>query len=267
MITSKHLSRLLPAAVSAILIMACNSGSESGSASGSGSATANMPSEVTLRLTGEKGQKVTYDVSMEVAADVSGMEIPPGPEGEPMRDMLKGEHKANATGKSEVEITEVKDGNITLTTTLVAVDAKGTGMMEGMVQTLEEDKGKPRTITYDSRNRKVKGEEDAAASNPIQFTFPENPIKVGDTWEDEVDILDSKLKLKFKVDGFEKMNGADAVKISAEITDQQATVTFNEPMTMWYDIKNGQPIKITGNFSSKAQGGISMSIKLHTQRK
>lgn len=264
---SKHLGRLLPAVVFIIPVVACNSGTDSGTTAGSGTATADMPTEVTLRLTGEKGQKATYDVSMEVVADVSGMDVPPGPEGEPMREMLKGEHKANATGKSEVEITEVKDGNVTITTTLVAVDGKGTGMMEGMVQAIQEDKGKPRKITYDARNRKVEGEDDAAASNPIQFTFPENPIKVGDTWEDEVDIMESKIKLKFKVDGFEKMAGSDAVKISAEVADPAATVTFNTPLTMWYDIKNGHPIKIMGDFSSKAPGGVAMNVKLHTQRK
>lgn len=219
--------------------------------------------EVTLRITGAKGDSFAFVNKMKVEADPSSMVKPEGmndAQFEAVKAQMGGPMSMTVEGKMTTVIDEVKDGNFMMTTTTSDVVATGEGVMKVQAEQLQKsENGKVEKITRDARNKVITG---SAQDNPFAVEYPEKAIKVGDTWEgDSAAVKTSKVKYKFVA--IETIDGKECAVIEMSFdSPEMKTMT---PAKLWIDIKNGTPVKAEGGFDM-FQGGIKMKATFSMSR-
>lgn len=249
------------AILSGVAIMAAGCGSsDGGTGGGTGAvkgpgttggpvANVNAGREVTLRLKPAVGDKYSTHINMDMTVTP-----PAGQAGaQPMTMSMK--------VASNDEIVEVKDGKISIKSTIT--EAEGTGPMGATVGAM---KGKVTTMVMDERGKMVNAGELAgnqAMSNPTPV-FPEGPIKAGSTWKAQVEQNGQKVDADFKAVGIESVEGKEAMKIEMAVKVPQLQQPF--VFTYFVDVSNGRLIKGSGNMDMEQQGA-KMTMKMSMETK
>ncbi len=250
--------------VLAIVLVGCGPKAEDGVTSSSSTPAKSAMTEATLRIKANKGDKFALAASMNMSADMSGVQVPPGPEGEKMKAQFAGEQSMNASATTNIEVLDVKDGKFTLksTTTDVKTEAKGVFLMQQ--KTIEEDMKKEKTRTVNDR-----GIPDGAGDKQSEgmIEFPEKAVKVGDTWEGDSSLgMGGESKATFKLEAFETMGGKDVARISMTLPkDAKATVT--KPFMFWIEVATGFPLKTEGAMTMEQGPGMKMTMEMNLNRK
>lgn len=244
----KKLLALLPALL--VGLAGCGNNEGGGSVTAPGAVPAADASKaVTLRLKPNVGDKYTTTVVVDL--DVQ----PPAGQGEPMKAVME--------MASLDEVTEVKDGKITIKSKIEKADVTGEGVMAAaMKQSISQFQGKETTSVYDERGKVL--EEDAlskqaGAGTSPRPTYPEGPIKKGDTWSDKVESNGQQADATFLAEGIEMIDGKEAMKITMTVKSAQLPQGF--PLTYWVDVSNGRLLKGNGEMTTE-QGGGKMVMKI-----
>ena len=230
--------------LAALLLAGCNKPADGGStASGS---PAPAPTEATLRLKANKGDKFTMVMEMDTQ-----IQMPNPAGGSPQTHSMK-----MAVTKEHTCI-DVTDGKMKWEEKTIDSSGTGTGPFEAQVkQMVEAEKKKPPTTeVLDERNRVVESTE----NDPFSLVYPEKPVKVGETWEADSKMFDQDVKITFKLDRFEKFNGKDAAVISAIFAGNEKLKVV-KPLVIFVDTSNGWPIKGDGEFEMEAAPGVKAKL-------
>lgn len=235
----RSLTIIFVACFAAVLMAGC--GSNPPSAPG-------MPTQTLLRLKGNPGDtaKVTFlvDTHLSLPGDGKGG----GPTSAEMTMKLVQEHK----------IDKVEDGKIHWTYTNLEVNADGSGVLAMQANQLKgSEKGKKEEVVRNERNEVV----ETRGETPLQLIFPEEAVHVGDQWRGETELQGQKMMMLYTVDAFEKVGGKTAVKISASLEGSR-DITLTKPLTVWYDVSNGWPIKGSGEFTLEPQPGTKLTLTM-----
>jgi len=227
------------------LFAGCNKPVDGGSTV-SGSAPAPAPTEATLRLKANKGDKFTMVMEMDTSID---MPNPAGgaPETHSMKMSVTKEHTC----------IDVTDGKMKWEEKTIDSTGTGTGPFEAQVkQMVEAEKKKgPVTEVLDDHNKVVESSE----NDPFSLVYPDEPVKVGDTWEADSKMFDQAVKVTFKLDRFEKVDGKDAAVISASVSGNDK-LKMIKPLVVFVDTANGWPMKGDGEFEMEAAPGIKAKL-------
>lgn len=155
------------------------------------SGSPNAGESYTLRYSPAAGQ--TYKVRQDNEMSIEMPDLAAGG---------KGSKTSNVKQMVEqtLKFSNLKSGSFDVTTEVTnasATSADADVMVKNMIKGLNEIKGKKVTMSYDNRGRIVGGLDKAAQAGlqdlatAIGFqslSFPEKPVKVGDTWESKVDL-------------------------------------------------------------------------------
>lgn len=235
---------LILAAIAAIA--GCSGGA--GTATGSGSEASAEP--ITLRVKGEKGDKYTYKLEMDIKMDTSNM-----PQ-ENMPAEMKGEHSMNGTVVIESELVSVEGDKYTWKETVKEANATGKGLMQMGVAGFESQKGKTKEMTYNEFNKPV---GDTANDSPVVYTFPEKAVKPGDTWTETVENGGQKITATYKFERYEEIGGTKAAVLSANFKSEN--MQSKDPMLIWVDPATGRALKAEGSITGE-QNGMKMAISV-----
>lgn len=238
------LQTLMIAILAGVLIVGCGNkeaatAESTGSTGGSTGASTPVDSnkEYTLKINLAKGDKIEYTSTMEMSADVSG--VAPAMKAEMEKN--GSEHKMTQTGDETSEVTDVKDGKFTITDTYANTKGEGTGMFKEQKATDRP----PTTFEVDEHGVVTRGDDKDAPS----MVLPDKPVKVGDTWEKEV----QGTKVSAKLVGVEQINGKDALKV--EYTGMKTPgFQLDGPLTAWIDPEKGYPVKFEAKVKMENQG-------------
>jgi hypothetical protein len=124
-------------------------------------------------------------------------------------------------------------------------------------QAIETMKAMVVTSTYDktghTMSTEISGVPDAVKAQMQQSvgggstaTFPDHPVKPGDTWTAESNVQSQKVKMTFKYVKSETVNGMNAAVLEAT-PDETAKAKFDGPMTIKIETATGLPIEMTAN--------------------
>ncbi len=252
-------------ALAALAIFGCGSKTETGTTGEASDKPVEVSNEpVTLRVSGAKGDSIQLLTKMAVEGDTSSMEKPagmPDAQWEETKKMMSGPMKMSMEATITTVIDEIKDGNFHMTSTTTGVKASGEGMMKAQAEQMaKSEEGKVKKVVRSDRNKILEGDD---MDNPFAFEYPENPVKVGDTWESDTKISGSTAKAKYKVVGMEEVLGKKCVVL--EMTYEAGELTTATPAKMWIDTLNGAPVKAEGMFNM-TQNGIKMKLSFTMSR-
>lgn len=151
---------------------------------------------------------------------------------------------------------EAKDGVTTwnLKTESAKADGSGTLAMQSE-QAAQAELKKNLTLKRDERNQIV----DEPKTSPLEFEFPIQEVQVGNSWRSEAQIQGVPLQMVFTVDGFETVDGKEAVIISGRLEDGR-NVRMTRPPKAWFDVENGWPLK--GECAFEVDVGDATKVKL-----
>lgn len=82
-------------------------------------------------------------------------------------------------------------------------------------------------------------------------SYPDHPVKIGDTWASESDVQGQKLKLTYRLVKVEPVGGKDAAFLEAT-PDANSTMKISGPMTLTVDLATGMPLST--KFNGEANG-------------
>lgn len=207
-----------------------------------------MPEEVLLRLKNEVGQSFQTTTSMQTRMQGSGDGKGGGPTRETMFVEMVQEHRC----------TEVKDGSGVWEVKTAKVAATGTGPMASQAEDVKRaEKGKVRKSLRNGQNLMLdKGEE-----SPLEITFPEQAVRIGDQWRGETRLQSQASMLLYKVENFERLDGKVVVVISAQL-EGEGQLQLSEPARFWIDVETGYPVKAKAALSIDPQPGFHVEIKV-----
>lgn len=98
-------------------------------------------------------------------------------------------------------------------------------------------------------------------SNAMPASYPNHPVKVGDTWDADTDFNGTKTKMTFKFVKKDTVNGMEAAMLEAT-PDAGSPVKFDGPMMLSVEIATGMPINMKANIDSGGQkGSVEMTRK------
>ena len=238
------LDKLIIAILAGVVLVGCGnkdaatttSGSDSNATTGSTSPV-DTSKEYTLKVNLNKGDKFAFDVNMQMTADVSGVTDPATKK--QLEAMGASDSKLNASATENSEVTEVKDGKFTISNTYADPKVEATGLFKGFPGMT------PDTMTIDEHG--VTSKE--SGGNDMSAVLPEKAVKVGDTWDSEV----NGKKVTGKLVGVEQVNGKDALKV--EYTGMGSEdMAFDGPVLVWLDPEKGIPVKMEGKVNMDKQG-------------
>lgn len=260
------LTKSLALAVIAALMVGC--GSKDGGGNGTTGDTSGKTGEakpVTLRLNLNKGEKWTETMTGDVRVDATDFKAPEGASPSALKEI---EEAKNSTGKftmtNEYEVIETGTDKIKIKRTTVAAKGEGTGPLGQMTKFLEEEKGKSKEKSFTAKN--VESEFDKQ-SPAFAVEFPEQMVKVGDSWEGLMNFMGTEGKGKYKLELIEEVNGKKCAKISCTPTNTEK-VDVTEPVMMWIDVATGKTVK--GSMHTKMKdgpGGLTMLFNIDIEMK
>lgn len=186
------------------------------------------------------------------------------------------------------KVAGIKDGKATLVTTIESMRMLMNGQEFPAMPNMQNINI---TSVVDNRNQvhEIKGLETLAAAGPgmgnmnmgpgmnTPAPFPEEEVKVGDTWVLDVPIPIAKdviISVKQTLVGIEKVGGIDAARIKAEVElpfdrmmaamrqQQPGMPAMTGTMTMisstWYDLATGNVLKVDGEGVMNMQLGAAL---------
>lgn len=183
------------------------------------------PKTYTLKLDPKAGETFSYSTSMSGAVS---MEMP----------MTM---KVVKSDPNQVVI-ETRIGAVTVN----GQPLPGGEMMKNAVMTITEDH------TGHVQNASVTGVppqlqasmQNSATAN--QASYPDHPVKIGDTWSGETSSSGQKVAASYKLVKIDTVAGKQAAIL--EVTPEGAKVASNGPMTLSIELANGMPIEMSGSF-------------------
>jgi len=116
------------------------------------------------------------------------------------------------------------------------------------------------TVTFDRAGHAVQTEvtgvpptlaeqmKKQGANNSV--SYPDKPVKVGDTWSGETDMQGKKVKMTYKLARVETVSGKEAAILEA--SPEGSTLKLNGPMSISVELATGLPI--TTKFEVEVNG-------------
>ncbi|HRK20575.1 MAG TPA: hypothetical protein PLX06_02120 [Fimbriimonadaceae bacterium] len=207
---------------------------------------------IVLRLKAKEGDTYSLSFRVETHFDIPG----DGKGGPPSKESTFVELDKTYVCKSADESKSTWE----VKTTRVIAD--GTGPMKGQaLSVIDAEMGRKETIERDAQNKVIS----ESRQNPIEFIFPQGEINVGDAWRGDMNMQGNKLMMRWTVEGFEKVDGVDAVHLRGELEGDRM-FRLEDPLQIWVDASNGFPIKGSGNFLINAESGIKMQMNVKMSR-
>lgn len=179
---------------------------------------------------------------------------------------IKGNTIVTALGKNQTTTLETA---MTIQQKVTGKDKSGnidleTAILEGKITV----NGTPTTMPNVGDWMKVKmapdgtvlsqtGADDQNVNNNMQIKFPSNPVGIGDTWTTKIDAnaqMPFPMETVYTVEGFEKVNGEDCVRLKSEVsTSKSGNANLNLDVKangkIWFAYKKG--IMVQNEVSSK----------------
>jgi hypothetical protein len=203
-------------AAAGALLAGCGTGTQSGggTASAPGEATKGTApaQEHLLALNVKEGQKYTYN------GDIKGDGV-------------------DASFQVSMAVTKVEGDQVTMES---AIESMKTGGQETPAEMLKTARS---TSVMDRTTKTIQGSGGAAASMGALVTFPDKPIRVGESWESESAVMGNRVKTTNKFVAVEEVNGMKAAHIQVTVP-KQPTVNMDKPIDMWFEFATGMLIKM-----------------------
>jgi hypothetical protein len=221
--------------------------------------------EVVLRYTGQPGDRDVYNTQVELIADMSQAEVPPGMEAE-ARKQMEGAHRLNVEMTTERELVEVQEGRLVWRERITRATAQGEGILQAGAAFVAQQEGTEAVRVYDERGRLVETREGAGAQIQEQafaIPYPEGPVRVGETWTEQIEVGDQQVQATIRLEGFETIQGRNAARLA--VTYQTEDLQVDEPLMMWVDTATGRPLRGSGTFAMTDRG-VRMTMKMSIER-
>jgi hypothetical protein len=161
-------------------------------------------------------------------------------------------------------------GQVTVTEEYTKANANIGGQDMDLAQmmpkiTLKKDKAGQVEVSTEGGQEPAVGQISSMAKKMMQSQaaqLPTKPVKIGDTWTNDVTGLseeaDAKTKMTMTLEGIETINGIKTLKLKS-VSDTtggtQSSTKMHAESTMYLDAISGKPVKLT----SKADGTVSGS--------
>lgn len=219
------MKKLFPIAMLAMLLVGCSKGTDSTSST----ATTDKPSTSTesgaydLKINVKKGEVYTYVMNME-ATSPQAMKM----------DMTMTMTVADAT-----------DGKSMLETRITGANMNGApfpapqleAMTKMVVKTTMDERGKV-------LDTKIEGSPDpnANSGSSNSVSFPDKPVKAGDTWTGETEVNGKKVNADYTFIGAEDVDGKQMAHIQADVKSD--AMKFDGPLQYWVELSNGMLYKL-----------------------
>lgn len=192
---------------------------------------------VTLRLKSKVGDESTYTLRMQVSE--------PGTDG-------KGNAFTSTIAYRE-ECVEANDRQVVskLTFTKAESDQPGGAALADLL------KGQSTLVTYDTRGRVLgtQGGQAVVLSNSpnASIVLPEEPVKPGDEWEETMTNQGRSLRIAYRLEKFETMNGRKTALIHAQVKEDPE-VRNEGPMKIWLDVESGRVTRSEAKLVARTMG-------------
>lgn len=186
---------------------------------------------VTLRVNLKAGEKQTQTTDTTVSGTVQGKSI---------------------SSQSRIviaqEVVSVAGGKFAVKSTIQEATATGANADSSNAK-LAQLKGKSFTVTVDDRGRVLDmggADKDPMLGQMLQSAkfgeLPEKPIKPGDKWSVNAEMMGMQMTAEMTSEGTEMVNGREALRVGSSMK----IPVLPDPIksTTWFDVATGTPIKM-----------------------
>jgi hypothetical protein len=199
----------------------------------------------TLRLQANQGEQFSYNITVEMDMDLSGVE---GIEQQPE---AQGEHRGTINARMNLVVKDVQEDRITFFREIVEPRVEGTGLFQLGGDAMAQQFVTSGEIVVNSRYRVLEGEEAEGAS--FFPEYPEQAVRVGDTWQSTVQQDGQEQQVTGRLVGVENVGGVDLLRIEFEGI-RMSQFASEGPVVFWVNPQNGRVHRQTGRFSGTEQG-------------
>lgn len=205
----------------------------------------------TLRLKAQK-TPIEYDIQVQVSADMSKVSgVSPA--------VASGQNTAAIEGVQVVEWTAAEGGNIASKTHAKKVEVvDATGILKDQAQGIAQSilAGSKQVSVMTSLGEKVSG-------NGAPFSLPEQPVKVGDTWQ----IKQEDGAGTGKIVGVDRSKGHDLVQLEISGVAPPSGGRLVGPVQVVFDPKAGVYDSLSVDTETTLPNGTKMSFQLNAKRR
>jgi hypothetical protein len=167
------------------------------------------------------------------------------------------------------ELLDVKDGKLTWKQSLGDIAASGKGELVVAGELIKSSQGTVFEMIYTDRGNFVSGKmngqpvlsEPGGTSN---VTFPEKPVKIGDSWTAEQTVSGQKVTMRHTLGAVEQVDGREAYVITSQFQPGSPAVSIR-PAKTYIESRTGKPLRGDGAFSF-TQGAAKLQAEYTLQR-
>jgi len=233
-----------------MILAGCSAGTSTSSTTGGTDAVSVPADGVEFNIVAKEGDTITYQAKMTM--DGKG----------PAQAGMPSEFNVTADMKQTVKVTKIDGEKITTETSFSDVNVTGTEMFANLIKASLTDTKNTATIDKKGRVLEQTGQMDANSMSGGTLFFPDEKVKVGDTWERSAPMAGgANVKAIYKFEGTEKLDGMDVARISVTPEGEaNATGSF----MYWIDMATGMAVKANGEVTQEADGGkmvMTLDIK------
>lgn len=204
----------------------------------------------TLRLREPAGttyaNRVEVNMTLNIPADA---ELPPGVN----RSEMDG--SAKIVTRANVKVVSVNNGNHTIEVNSTVENAEATGFLQQILPMFQQQFTEPQRFVMNDRAGMV---EEGGGSVQLQqggLTFPEGPIRVGQSWSESMDMGGGmSLTVNYRFTAIEQVKGRETVRIEADIVPPEGA-QGSQKFTYWIDHTNGRLIRMTAELTEAGMPG------------
>lgn len=199
-------------------------------------------SGVRLEFKPPKGEKRTYHTDMELRLDLAS----------------GGRQTIRVGFDSEDEVIEAGRDSITIRTTFQKVTVKAAGLTEMLAPQFKAIEGTSVTQVFDRMGRLIRMEGDSqgptqSLQGALTPEFGDVPLHKGAKWTAKIDAGGQQAFVTYQVEGYEKVNGKEAVVLTMEVSGDSSLKAVSPPQ-IWVEVATGRMVRSIGTLSIQVHG-------------